>query len=184
MHAWHMRHVSARAHLAWTVFTGSREAGNGNGGCGSAPERGRHRAAAAGGDGREHRVTCVGRSGQLERARQQDGSPHERIVAVLRWPARLWRRGKRVHKDQGRYGCKASAVRRSSERVSQVRMRWDECTCTAHMQMHRTSVPRLGRLHGPQRGWCWRQRAQERPHGLRPSSRGRWRRPRRRPSDL
>ena len=31
-HAWHMRHVSARGHLARKVSTGSREAGYGTGG--------------------------------------------------------------------------------------------------------------------------------------------------------
>jgi hypothetical protein len=92
-HVWHMRHVSARAHLARTVSAGSREASYGGGGRGSAPKFGRHRAAAAGGDSREHRATCEGRSGRLGCARLAIGSTRERAEAALRPPVRLWGRG-------------------------------------------------------------------------------------------
>ena len=101
MRMWHMQHVSARAHLARTVSTGSREAGDGSGGRVSAPKLGRHRGAAVGGDGGEHRATCEGTSGRLGRARLAIGSARERAEAALKPPVRLWGRSWRVYTGQG-----------------------------------------------------------------------------------
>ena len=67
--AWHTWHVHARAHLARATSAGVGEAGDGCSGRATAPNHVRRPAAAAGGDGRERRATCEGRSGRLERAR-------------------------------------------------------------------------------------------------------------------
>ena len=82
-----------KAYLARAASVGGGEAGDGGPGIGSAPELAGRRVAAADGDSGKHRVTCVGRSGQFERARWQGGSVQERIAAMLRWSVRLRRRG-------------------------------------------------------------------------------------------
>ena len=68
-----------KAHLARAASAGSGEAHDRGHGRRSAPTVASHRPAAAGSHGRERRVTCVGRSGRLERGDARH-DPQPRLV--------------------------------------------------------------------------------------------------------
>ena len=91
--AWHTWHVHARAHLTRATSAGVGEAGDGCSGRATAPNHVGRGSAAAGGDGRERRATCKGRSGRFGRAPLAVSCARERVEAALRPPLRLWERG-------------------------------------------------------------------------------------------
>ena len=148
----------AKAYLVWAASAGGGEAGDGGSRCGSAPKDARRRAATAGGDGRKRRVTCVGRSGQLEHTRL----PIATLTSALRrrCGSLCGCRDAASVRTRARDDVDARPMQRGgsqSELVS-VSKRYDACTCTPHVHTRRKSAPRSRRLCRPRRRWWRRQR--------------------------
>ena len=183
-HAWHMWHAQTKAHLAWAASAGGGEARDSGRGRGNAPTVAGRRAAAAGGDGRERMATCQGRSGRLERARLPIGThmstPRHSISSLCACGNAVrvctWARDGEDARPVQRGGSHSELVSVSKWSVA--------CICTPHMHTHCISAPHSRRLHGPRRGRWRPQRPWQCAHDRRSSTCGRWRRRRRRASDL